>query len=126
MYDTEYTLKVQAITGDDKVALSSDEVKATCRTAQAPIALSIADLTYRSATFYAVPDDKGMLYQVAQIPVSKYELYPNDNDFIQNYEYGYYQTLTHTPPYMFFGATWTQVMEDLCQKGDYSWKRVRL
>lgn len=42
---------------------------------------------------------------VTQIPVSKYELYPNDNDFIQNYEYGYYQTLTHTSPYMFFGAT---------------------
>lgn len=125
-YNADYTLEVMAVTADATIALNSDAVKATAHTAQSPIELSIEDLTYRSATFYAVPGDKNMLYQVAQIPVEKYQQYADDKAFIEEYEFGYYQARAQTPPYIFFGVPWTEVMKDLSQKGDYNWHTVIL
>ena len=57
------------------------------------IALSIENLTYRSAVLKGIPVDKSMLYQFAQIPIEKYLAYDSDMNFIEAYDYGYYQAM---------------------------------
>ena len=113
MYETQYTFTLQALT--DK--LQSEEVSATVTTSEAAISLSIEDLTYRSATLIGKPKDANMLYQFAQIAIEKYTAYDSDTEFIETYDYGYYQELSKMT---FGGYEWYQIMAGLSKQGDYT------
>lgn len=85
-YSSEYLFTLKAVSSDASVVSEPAEARVT--TSSGPIALSIENLTYRSALMKAVPEDKDMYYQLAQIPVETYTAYDSDMEFIEGYDFG--------------------------------------
>lgn len=113
-YSTEYLFSIKAI-AEDKTESAASEVRVT--TSGGAIALSIENLTYRSALLKGVPVDKSMLYQFAQIPIEKYLAYDSDMEFIEGYDYGYYQAMGAAMPWI----PWYSLMQEGSQQGDYTY-----
>ena len=85
LYSTEYAFTLKAMSEDGSLVSEPTEVRVT--TSSGAIALSIENMTYRSAVLKCVPEDKSMLYQFAQIPVEKYTAYDSDMAFIEGYDF---------------------------------------
>ncbi len=113
-YSTEYLFSIKAI-AEDKTESAASEVRVT--TSGGAIALSIENLTYRSALLKGVPVDKSMLYQFAQVPMEKYTAYNSDMEFIEGYDYGYYQAMGAAMPWI----PWYGLMQEGSQQGDYEY-----
>ena len=86
----KYTLTLQALSSDPAFT-PSEQVSASIKTSSGPFALSMSNLTYRSADFKVVPSDNSMLYQCAVIESSKYKKYKTDLEFVEDYDFGYYK-----------------------------------
>ena len=114
LYATQYTFTLWAVAGD----VQSEVATATVTTSDPAIALSLENLTYRSALLKCVPSDNNMLYQFAQIPIEKYTAYSSDQDFIEGYDYGYYKAYAQA----ISGYEWYQVMEALSKKGSQEYE----
>ena len=114
-YSTEYAFSIQAIAEDPADSSEPNEVRIT--TSSGAIALSIENLTYRSAVLKGIPVDKSMLYQFAQIPIEKYLAYDSDMNFIEGYDYGYYQAMGAAMPWI----PWYSLMQEGSQQGDYTY-----
>lgn len=116
LYSTEYAFILKAVSADGTLTSEPAEVRLT--TGSGAIALSVEDLTYRSAIIKGVPVDKDMLYQFAQIPVEKYTAYDSDMEFIEGYDFGYYKAMSAAMPWV----KWYQMMESGSHKGDYTYE----
>lgn len=103
---------MKAVSSDASVVSEPAEARVT--TSSGPIALSIENLTYRSALMKAVPEDKDMYYQLAQIPVETYTAYDSDMEFIEGYDFGYYKTVGSSMPWI----PWYAFMQEGSDKGD--------
>lgn len=114
LYSTEYAFILRAVSSDSKVS-EPTEVRVT--TSGGAIALSVENLTYRSALLKGAPVDKNMLYQFAQVPVEKYKEYESDKAFIEGYDYGYYKAMSAQMPYV----PWYGFMEEGSKKGNYEY-----
>lgn len=112
LYSTEYVFKLRAESADGSVVSEAVEVSLT--TSSGAIALSIENMTYRSALLKCVPKDKSMLYQFAQIPIEKYTAYDSDLEFIEEYDFGYYKAMGAAMPWV----PWYALMENASSKGD--------
>lgn len=113
LYSTEYMFVLKAVSADG--SLVSEAAEASVKTGDGPIALSVEDLTYRSAVLKGVPADKEMLYQFAQVPVEKFAPYDSDMAFIEGYDYGYYKAMAAAMPWI----PWYGFMQEGSQKGDH-------
>lgn len=111
-YSSEYLFTLKAVSSDASVVSEPAEARVT--TSSGPIALSIENLTYRSALMKAVPEDKDMYYQLAQIPVETYTAYDSDMEFIEGYDFGYYKTVGSSMPWI----PWYAFMQEGSDKGD--------
>ncbi len=111
-YSSEYLFTLKAVSSDASVVSEPAEARVT--TSSGPIALSIENLTYRSALMKAVPEDKDMYYQLAQIPVETYTAYDSDMEFIEGYDFGYYKKLGSSMPWI----PWYGFMQEGSDKGD--------
>ena len=112
LYNTSYTFSVQAV-NDEKV---SETTSTEIMTGNAPIAISMDELTYRSAMLHSVPEDNNMKYQFANIPIEKYTPYASDMEFIETYDFGYYKAYSQMLP-----VPWYTVMEMLSRTGSYDY-----
>lgn len=112
LYSTEYVFTLIAESKDGSVVSETVEVRLT--TSSGAIALSIENMTYRSALLKCVPKDKSMLYQFAQIPIEKYTAYDSDLEFIEGYDFGYYKAMGAAMPWV----PWYALMENASSKGD--------
>lgn len=115
LYSKEYVFILKAVSADGMLISEPTEVHLT--TSGGAIALSVENLTYRSATLKGVPVDKNMLYQFAQIPLEKYTAYKSDMAFIEGYDFGYYHAMADAMPWI----EWYQAMEEGSMKGDYTY-----
>lgn len=115
-YSSEYLFTLKAVSSDASVVSEPAEARVT--TSSGPIVLSIENLTYRSALMKAVPEDKDMYYQFAQIPLWKYTAYNSDKEFIEGYDYGYYKKLSSTMPWI----PWYGFMQEYSKKGNYEYE----
>lgn len=111
-YATEYLFTLKAVSSDASVV--SELAQARLTTSSGPIALSLENLTYRSALMKAVPEDKDMYYQFAQIPVEKYMAYDSDMEFIEGYDFGYYKQVASSMPWV----PWYAFMQEASDKGN--------
>lgn len=114
-YGTEYRFTLIAV-GDEASVRNSLPVVADFTTHEAPLTLTIENQTYRSASFIVKPSNADMRYQTAMIAYDKYAQYSSDEEFIQEYEFGYYKMLASMP---WIPATWDQVLDSYGQNGDY-------
>lgn len=117
LYSTSYTFSVQAVINGE----TTQAATATVVTSEAAIALSVTDITYRSAKLTGIPTDNTMKYQFAQIPMEKYTAYASDMEFIEGYDYGYYQA--YAKPYP---IKWYTLMENLSKTGPYEYTTTLL
>lgn len=115
-YSTEYLFTLKAVSSD--ASSVSEAIEARVITSTGPIALTIENLTYRSALMKAVPEDRNMYYQFAQIPLEKYTAYDSDMEFIEGYDYGYYKKLSSTMPWI----PWYGFMQEYSKKGNYEYE----
>lgn len=115
-YSSEYLFILKAVASDASIVSEPAETRVT--TSVGPIALTIENLTYRSALMKAVPEDNDMYYQFAQIPVEKYTAYDSDIEFIEGYDYGYYKKLSSTMPWI----PWYGFMQEYSKKGKYEYE----
>lgn len=115
LYSTEYVFTLTAVASDASVVSEPAEARVT--TGSGPIALSVEDLTYRSAVLKGVPEDKEMLYQFAQVPLEKFTSYGSDLEFIEDYDFGYYKSKSAVMPWI----PWYGFMQEGSQKGDYEY-----
>lgn len=111
--ETSYTFSVRALSGDATRFLDSGYDSQTVGTSPSDFRLTISDLTYRSADMLCVPADPKMRYFFAQIILERYQEYPNDNDFFENFEKDYYKVVAQQ-----MGAPWYMYMESKATKGE--------
>lgn len=116
LYSTEYAFTLKAMSEDGSLVSEPTEVRVT--TSSGAIALSIENMTYRSAVLKCVPEDKSMLYQFAQIPVEKYTAYDSDMAFIEGYDFGYYKAMGAAMPWI----PWYGLMESASSKGEETYE----
>ena len=116
MYSKEYVFTLKAVSADGSLMSEPAEVHVT--TSGGAIALSIENLTFRSAVLKCTPVDKNMLYQYAQIPVETYTAYDSDMAFIEDYDFGYYKAMSAAMPWI----KWYEAMEAGSVKGDDSYE----
>ncbi len=115
-YSSEYLFTLKAVSSDASVVSEAAEARVT--TSSGPIALSIENLTYRSALMKSVPEDKDMYYQLAQIPVETYTAYDSDMEFIEGYDFGYYKKVGSAMPWI----PWYAFMQEGSDKGNVEYE----
>lgn len=111
---TTYRFSVQALPAEGVTLSASAFASVDITTSEAPIALTVENLTYRSARLRVEPKDGALLYQFAQIPVEKYLAYDSDMAFIEGYDFGYYKAMTAAMPWV----KWYQWMEEASKTGN--------
>lgn len=111
---TTYRFSVQALPAEGVTLSASAFASVDITTSEAPIALTVENLTYRSARLQVEPKDGALLYQFAQIPVEKYLAYDSDMAFIEGYDFGYYKAMTAAMPWV----KWYQWMEEASKTGN--------
>lgn len=114
LYSTEYAFILRAVSTDTSI---SEPAEVHVTTSGGAIALSVENMTYRSALLKGTPADKNMSYQFAQVPIEKYKEYESDIAFIEGYDYGYYKAMSAQMPYV----PWYEFMKEASKKGNYEY-----
>lgn len=116
MSGTEYVFSVRAVPADAERYAASDWGAASVTTEAAAFRLSVAGVTYRTADMMCLPADPMMKYGLSQITLARYNEYPDDETFYEEYEKGYFKVVAQQ-----LGAPWYMVMESMMTTGDYGY-----
>ncbi len=113
---TEYVFSVRALPADAERYAASDWGAASVATEASAFRLSVENVTYRTADMMCLPADPMMKYGLSQITLARYNEYPDDETFYEQYEKGYYRMVGQQ-----LGAPWYMVMESMMTTGDYGY-----